>query len=580
MDEQYHEPSSLTDEELIEANFRAGDLSYQLFPHQLVVYEMYRAFEQRVLAGLNDGPPIFVLDCARRWMKTYLVCLIKGEDCLRRPGSSHTYATAIEQDIGEIIIPIFDLIFEDAPDDCKPAYRTTKNGLNAGFFFPNGSVLKLVGVDKKPKGMRGRWSDGFALTEAAFFAGLVGPVSKILHQFQRRPWACMIMESSAPEDPDHDFDEVFVPDAKRRGAYVFQTIDDNLTLTEEQRRKYYSEAAVISVAEADRELYGKRSRNFDTVVIPEFNADVHVREVDLPKHGRAFTVADPGWRHMFGVVHAIYDFDRALLIIQSSWAKRNAGSHHAAAAIAAREYHLWGKWPHTRMKRIPLESTGDDEGWRDLLRHDEYARLADPLYEMAQIPREQRPDYENYPGRWVRDDIPQHFTYWDSQAHEFRTNPAARSSDTDRQLIVSMDVHYGLEFEGVHKTELRTMVNTARNWHSQGRVVYLPGAGPVIDHVRAGRWAKDRIHFAEHRAHAHFDVLAAEIYLIKLVEQHEQYMPHPPAAIAHRMQAPPSVDVQERLPWHERPGYEQELERRIREAQHRGFESGRMKPYR
>jgi hypothetical protein len=555
--------------------YRSGELAWKLYPHQLVVYEMYRAFEQRVIAGLNDGPPIFVLDCARRWMKTYLVCLIKGEDCQRRPGSSHTFATAIESDIGEIIIPIFEDIYEECPEDCRPEYRTTRRGLNAGFYFPNGSILKLVGVDKKPRGMRGRWSDGFALTEAAFFAELVRPVSKILHQFQRRPWACMIMESSAPEDPEHDFDEVFVPDARRRSAYVFQTIDDNTQLSEDDKTKYYAEAAKVSVEEADRELYGKRSRGLGGVVIPEFDPAKHVREVPIPQHACAITADDPGLKHLNGLVLGLYDFDNARIIIQKSWAGLNAGPAHLAAATAAREHSLWGTWPDPRMKHIPLESNEYSLGWRDLLLNDEHANMAERLWELAQRPREGRPTFENTPGKFILQDIPDHLTYWDGIEH--KPNPFGRVSDVELQLIRALSEHYGLEFSPTNKSDLHSMVNLARSWLAQGRVIFLPGAGPVIDHVQKGKWDKSRVKFAEHRTMGHYDCLASVIYLIRYVDQNiASVRPHPPASA--QLERKRGQLVQERAPWEPKLPHELELERRVAAARG-GGDAGRMRSW-
>lgn len=572
---EFVDASTLDEDELIATAYRMGNLSWMLHEHQLAVYEKYRAFEARVIDGDNDGPPIFVLDCARRWGKTYLIIVIKGEDAQRRPRSIHTLATAFLADIGEIVIPMFEDIYERAPDDCKPVLRTSHKGQNLGFYYPNGSSVKLVGVDKKPKGLRGRKSDGHAWTEAAFFDELERPVSKTLHQFQRVPHACLLLESSAPEDPEHDFDEIFVPDAKRRDAYVFQTLDDNQQLTADQKRKYYEDACKVSVESADRELYGVRSRNLSGIVIPEFDESRHVRDVEIPKHAACITSDDPGLKHLNGLVHALYDFDNARIIVQKSWAGLNAGPAQLAAVVAADEYALWGTWPHPRMKHIPLESTEDAQGWIDLLRYHEYAHLAETLHDLAQRPRNERPTYENTPGKFIRQDIPDHFTWWNGIEH--KPNPAARVSDVDLQLIRALDEHYGLEFEPTSKAELHTMVNLLRSWVSAGRVVFLPGAGPVIEHVRKGKWDKQRSKFAETRGIGHADGLAAMVYLCRYVDLNLQNIrPHPPADTLLIVQ--PGVNAQERLPWRQKLPHEIEMDRRLAQMQQaRGREPGRIR---
>lgn len=571
---EYVDPEDVELEQLRDAAYRRGDLWWKLRPHQLVVYEKYRAFEQRVIEGLNDGPPIFVLDCARRWGKTFEIIVIKGEDAQRRPKSIHTLATANMVDIGEIVIPMFDEIYDECPDECRPQLRTSRKGENLGFYYPNGSSIKLVGVDKKPKGLRGRRSDGHAWTEAGFFDGLEKPVSKTLHQFQGVPHAILLLESSAPEDPEHDFDELFVPDAKRRNAYVFQTIDDNTSLSEDQKQKYYEDACKVSIESANRELFGKRSRNLSNAVIPVFDPARHVQAVPIPLHAASITADDPGLSHLNGLVLALYDFDNARIIVQKSWAGINAGPGRLAAAVAAREYALWGTWPHHKMSHIPFESTKLVEGWKTLLLHDEFSHLAEDLFEMAQAPDEKRPTFERVPGQFIRGDIQNHKTYWNGTEH--RPNPHGRVSDVDLQLIRSLGDHYGLEFSATTKSELHTMVNLAWSWIEQGRLVFLPDCGPVIDHVQKGKWNKQRTKFAEHKVMGHYDCLAALVYLVRYVDMHLQNVrPHPPANT--QLVTPPGASIQERLPWRPKMAHELEMERRELEARSAGRDPGRMR---
>lgn len=570
---------SLSTDEIIAAMYRAGNLRWKLYPHQKPVYDAYRAFEQRVIAGQNNGPPIFVLDCARRWGKTYLVLLIKGEDAQRREKSRHTFATAIQDDIGEIIIPIFDDIYEDCPEDCKPEIRTTSRGQNFGIYYPNGSSIKLVGVDKKPKGLRGRKSDGHAWTEAAFFQELVRPVSRVQHQFQGVPHACLLMESSAPEDPEHEFDEVFVQEAKQRDAYVFQTIDDNTQLTEAEKKKYFDEACKVSVEEAERELYGKRSRNRDFIVVPEWDAEKYVHEMPPPKHAYALGGFDPGFRHLFGAVWAYYDFERACIVVQDSWAGPNASTARVACVTAARELDLYGAPPPSSLDFIPLETTGKRIGWSEYLAHDRCLRHAQELHRLSTMDLTERPDFEHRVGRWVTEDRPGQWTYFDNESrHEFMPNPHARVADVDLKLIADMRETFGFDFVPTTKVELRTMVNSMRAWFSSGRIVFLPGSGPVLDHVRIGKWSTDRARFAEHRVLGHFDCLAALVYLCRYVSLIENRSPLPPAAVTHLVSATGESSVT-RLPWSEKQPHELELERRLAQAGIRP-QGGRMKSWR
>jgi hypothetical protein len=567
LDPEVIDVETLSDEQIAHALWREGDLAWKLHDHQRSIYDHYREWEGRSLDDEGQSS-IYVLDCARRFGKTFLTCLIKTEDCLRRPGAIHTYATAYSKDIGEVVIPLMEQICDDGPEDVRPEYRGSHAGQNSGFYFPNGSVIRLVGIDLNPKAIRGRASDGYAVTEASFIKDLARTiVSKILPQFQRRPWARMILESSAPEDPDHDFDAVFVPDAKRRNAYAFRTIDDNTELTEEQRRKYYAESAAISKAEADRELYGVRSRDFDFVVIPEWDPERHVQEWTRPSHAYALGAHDPGYRHLYGMVWAYYDFAHATIVVEDSWAGSNASTARAACIVAARELALYGNPPPSSLDFIPLEGTGRRLGWKDYLYGDRCAHLAEDLHDMATTPPTERPDFETRPGRWVREDRPGQWTHWDNEGrHEFMPNPHARVADVDLKLISDMRETFGYEFQATTKQELRTMVNNLRRWFSSGRIVFLPTAGPVIDHVRQGKWSADRKSFAEHRSYGHVDCLSALNYLCRYAEYIENKDPMPPPGLD-RVGARPSDYMVERLPWQPETAYEAEIRQRIERAE-------------
>lgn len=554
-------PEDVPREQVIAAMHRRGVLSWKLFPHQRKVYDAYRAFEKRVIEGKNNGPPIFILDCARRWGKTFLVLLIKIEDAHRRPGSRHTLATALQDDIGEIIVPLFNEIVEDCPNDCLPEVRTARLGETYGIYFKNGSVIKLVGVDKKPRGLRGKRSDGHAWTEAAFFAELRDPVSRVQHQFQNVPHACLLMESSAPEDPDHEFDVQFIPEAKARGAYVFQTIHDNDQLTTEQKERYFAEAAKVSKENADRELLGIRSRDVARVVIPEWS-ESYVRAHERPKHAYAISVFDPGWRHLFGALWGYIDFKAQQLVIEDSWAGSNASTARVACVVAARELDLYGTPPPMAMSFIPLESDDRRIGWTEYLRGDRCEHLAEDLYELANMPAEERPDYERRPGHWIRQDRPGQWTHWDRDRSEYMSNPNAHVADVDLRLIGDMRETFGYEFMSTTKQEVRTMVSNTRAWFSSGRIVFLPNSGPVTDHVKLGRWAADRKHFEESKMIGHADLLACLVYATRYAELIQDRDPFPPAEMVAAARDRPGAVV-ERMPWQQPHPYELEVDRRI-----------------
>jgi hypothetical protein len=559
-----------------------------------VAYQAQRAWEQRPIVR---PPPGQKLGAARWWMddwgrrvgKTFKNGVVLLENGLRREDSRMMYATKSEVQMKEILIPAIDFICMDAPPDMRPKFFTARWGMKAGYYFPSsGSVLKLVGVEQDADGLRGPFLDWCALSEAGFIKNLRKVVTSIIGpQFLRRPHARGYMETSAPEDPDHDFDAIFVPDAKRRGAYTFYTYEDisDPALREEASLEY-EQARDVDRVDADREYKGIRSRETNLVIVPEFEGERFIQKTPPPKHAYALGAFDPGYRHLFGAVWGYYDFERGILVIQDSWAGANSNTAKVACITAAREYDMYGTWPPAELEFIPLEKKGNRLGWRDYLADDRCEPLAEMLFEMAQAKLEDRPDFEDFPGRFIRTDRQGQFTYWDHEGrHEYMPNPHARIADVDLKLIADMHDPFGFSFLTTTKEELRTMVSNMRRWFATGRILFQPEAGPVIDHVRNGRWEKDRKKFAESKQFGHYDCLAALVYLTRYAALIETRDPRPPAELVSPMNRPGMAI--EHMPWQDRPVYDVEAEFRIQQAEamaeaERGGmrEPPRMRPYR
>lgn len=541
-----------------------------------MIYDAFREWEPRALdaiEGIKRGTArIFYAECGRQVGKTHCAHVIRGEDCFRLPGGRFRSSTALAKDITEIVIPNMETILELCPRALRPEYRGSKMGEGAGYYFKNGAVLRLVGIDKNPNGLRGRTCDGDTLSEVGFVGDLRRIVSSVLYpQYLRRKRARMFMESSAPEDPDHDVDTYFIPDAKRRKAFVEMTIDDNDALDDETKAEFLDAAYEIDPVAADREYRNKRTRDGSRVVVPEFDKIKHVRELTRPDHARAITAADPGFRHLFGLVYGYFDFDEQRAVIEASDALQNTSTLRVACTVAAREFDLWGRMPDYKMRDIPLESIGDRLGWVDLLKNHELFDLCDQLYAMAQIPPTQRSDFERRPGQFVLDDIPGAFTFHDGK--RFFANPQERVTDVDPRMVHDVSELYGLEFRSTDKDHLRTvMVAAVRNWSAKGRLVFLPGAGPVLEHVSSGKWAKDRTHFDEHKIYGHYDCLAALVYFVRACTLIENERPHPPQ----RAQFAHGQEFVARSPWAPKEEWEIELDR-VQESVLNKGQRGRMR---
>ena len=458
------ELGKVEDQDLFHALWRAGDLSWLLHTDQAAVHTQYRAWAAQN-PNEQDGilPRVFVLGIARRWGKTYLCLLLKFEDCLRDPGSGHTYATALQKDIADILIPLARHLSETAPEDCRPVYRVSKQGETGGFYFPNGSSIKLVGLDRNPDGLRGRASDGVVISEAVLVASLKHAVRDVLYpQFQGRPKARIILESSAPEYPESDFDDFFLPDAIHRGAYVERTIDDNPILPAEEREEFIKAAGGRGSPTCEREYYNVRTRDGSRVVIPEFSVARHVKPVVLPPYADAYVAIDPGIRDLCALVYGFWDFKRAKLCIQACWAERNAGTPTVAEQIKVTEKDLWSDltaWNGKEFKSQP------------------YMRVADTDLRLL--------------------------------------------TDLDKEHGIQVR-----KIQGSRSELKEPVINGLRTAFVNDQIEIDPSCVALISHITAARWNASRTDYQRTEVHGHYDLLDALTHLWKsIVRQRNPYPP-------------------------------------------------------
>ena len=203
-----------------DALWRIGNLRWKCHSGQKVIEDAYKTVEKKLFIG----------NCARRFGKTFWACTKAIECALKCPNSMPRikYASATRLDLEEFVIPAFNKILEDCPEEIKPLWRGAKNK----FIFPNGAEIQLVGLDKRPDGGRGHYCDLYIFEEAGLikelkylYGSVVGPMTL------RRPGAKIIMISTPPPTPAHPFQE-FCQRAQKQGSYVELNIFANPLMTE------------------------------------------------------------------------------------------------------------------------------------------------------------------------------------------------------------------------------------------------------------------------------------------------------------------------------------------------------------
>lgn len=420
------------------------------------MYDQYRKWEQLDPSKQpGNFPRVFVFDIGRRYGKTTLRFLIRCEDCIRTPRRIYRYASAYQKNIDEIVNDVSRFVLESCPADLAPRYQKAEQK----FVFANGSEIRLVGLDLHPNGLRGQACDGDDLSEAAFIKGLKYAIKSVLYpQYQGRPHARICLESSAPVESESDYDSVFVEDAKLRGAYVYRTIDDNPLLSTEERDEFIRAMGGRDHVDCRREYFNERVRDPSGTVVPEFSAQRHVLVSAVPAYAHCYVGADPGTRDKFGLVFGYWDFARCKLVIQRSWAERNAGLSDVAAVHEDAEK-LWAGLQYW-----------DGESLRD----NPYRRISDTdARTILELKREYAISYV---------------------AADKKVAKAEKDSGSARRLP-------------------EAKLYALRNAFLNDQIEIATNSGPLEQQLNAGRWNDQRTDFERTDALGHLDALMALVYL-------------------------------------------------------------------
>lgn len=282
-----------------------GVLTWKL---QDVQKDLYNAY-------LNAKDQVAVWNCSRRLGKSYALCVIAIEQCLKKPNSIVKFIAPTAKQVKMIINPLFKEILKDCPKSLRPTFKT----LDSIYRFPNGSEIQLAGTDGgHVEGLRGGSSDLCIVDEAGFCNDLKYIVQSILLPTTTTTNGKIILSSTTPTEPDHEFFD-YMEAAEKSETFVKKTIYDNKMLTQETIERLINQTGGEDSPDWKREFLCERIRDEDRTVIPEFTDRLEqelVKEWPRPAYYDAYVAGDIGFKDMTVMLFAYYDFKNAKLIIE------------------------------------------------------------------------------------------------------------------------------------------------------------------------------------------------------------------------------------------------------------------------
>lgn len=448
-------------DDIIRERWFRGRLGYKL-------HEGQRKIEEYVSRSKNQ---LFVGEIARQFGKSFWLVIQALECAIKTPKGRIKYGTAFQTDLLEFILPTFDMVLEDCPEDLRPVWKVQQSK----WVFSNGAEIKLVGLDRKPNGLRGNKIDLIILDEAGFMSGLDYLYkSVIIPATTHRPNCRILVFSTPPATPAHEFLD-YVQKAEYEGGYLLLTIFHNPLLSAEtifrlmketgcKPPEALSDAECIAIVQRmmdtkslefptdweisttfQREYLCKHITDANLQVIAEWKDEfVQDRERDQYfKYYQKYEAMDLGVGHLTVNLYGYYDFLKAQLVIEDEVAM--SGPTLTTA----------------KLKEACLKKEID-------LGYDKPRRFAD------------------------------------------NNNPL---------LLQDLSLIHGMHFSATDKGTLAEMVNTVKIMVQNGRIVVHPRCKQLKGSLKYGVWDKHRKKFEESKVYGHFDALAALIYLVRNLDQ-------------------------------------------------------------
>jgi hypothetical protein len=298
--------------DILRERWLRGRLSYKLHAGQLLLRSKYESEWERTKNQL------FVGECSRQFGKSFEMVVGAIELALKKKNARIKYATAFLTDLEEFILPNFNAVLEDCPEDLKAKYIAHKNK----FVFPStGSEIKLVGLDKHPNGLRGNAIDRIIIDEAGFVNGLDYLYKSIIvPATTHRPNCRIFMVSTPPSTPAHDFID-FVHKAEQEGGHVLLTIYDNPMVDEKTIARLMKESGGEASSTWQREYLCKHILDSNLAIIREWS-DSYIQDVprdDYYQFYHKYNSMDLGTKHFTAGIFGYYEFLKARVVIEDEF---------------------------------------------------------------------------------------------------------------------------------------------------------------------------------------------------------------------------------------------------------------------
>lgn len=339
-----------------------GRLDYKFHDTQLLI-------DQAIDRG--HGRQFFLL-CSRRLGKSFMLVTKCIALAIRKPGARILYLAPWAKDAADIANDLAAQILDDCPPKLKPTY----NAQAKEFHFPNGSIIRLKGVNgEHARFLRGGAADLIVLDECGIMDNLKDVIQSVCLPMTITTGGRILLATTPASTPGHYSTDLYEALAGKRAAVKF-TMRDAPHIPDETKAEFLLESGetpdrvplILAGKElptgttALREYFCEFVTDADSAVLPEFRRlkPQLVVTVEPPTYRDLYVSMDPGFKDRTGILFGYWDFLGARFVVEDELLLHHATTNEIAAAIREKELALWGgAEPHKRISDVDLRLIAD-----------------------------------------------------------------------------------------------------------------------------------------------------------------------------------------------------------------------------
>lgn len=288
--------------------WNSGELRWLLHPGQESLYDSY----------FNCKEKIVTWNCSRRFGKSWTLCVLAIETCLKKPNSLVKYCCAKQVDAKNIIRPLIREIIQSCPDELKPDFKAYEKS----YVFPNGSRIELSGLDAgKAESLRGGAAHLAIIDEAGLIDDLKYIIRSVILPTTTTTKGKIILASTPPKSADHPF-IYFLNKSRAEGNLITKTVYDNPNIDSEELEKILDEYGGVDSNDFKREFLCEIITDEERSVVPEFNKELRAKVIipwKKPAFYDAYVSMDLGLKDLTVALFAYYDFLNDKVVIEDEF---------------------------------------------------------------------------------------------------------------------------------------------------------------------------------------------------------------------------------------------------------------------